>query len=136
MTEQELKQGTPTDPAEESEPQPSTDERLSEIFSAFEEYGAAGATESHTCLFRLTGDAGGDYLLTTADGKATVKKDGSSDADITVTLPAEDLVSDDDDAGTWTGRGPHRRRTSRKDPAASRAAMSAVNRSLQSPSCV
>jgi putative sterol carrier protein len=102
MTEQELKQGTPTDPAEESEPQPSTDERLSEIFSAFEEYGAAGATESHTCLFRLTGDAGGDYLLTTADGKATVKKDGSGDADITVTLPAEDLVRMAD--GDFDGR--------------------------------
>ncbi|MFP6599524.1 MAG: SCP2 sterol-binding domain-containing protein [Deltaproteobacteria bacterium] len=102
MTEQELKQGTPTDQAEESEPQPSTDERLSEIFSAFEEYGAAGATESHTCLFRLTGDAGGDYLLTTADGKATVKKDGSGDADITVTLPAEDLVRMAD--GDFDGR--------------------------------
>ncbi len=102
MTEQELKQGTPTDPAEESEPQPSTDERLSEIFSAFEEYGAAGATESHTCLFRLTGDAGGDYLLTTADGKATVEKDGSGDADITVTLPAEDLVRMAD--GDFDGR--------------------------------
>ena len=48
MTEQELKQGTPTDQAEESEPQPSTDERLSEIFSAFEEYGAAGATAWRT----------------------------------------------------------------------------------------
>ena len=102
MTEQELKQGTPTDQAEESEPQPSTDERLSEIFSAFEEYGAAGATESHTCLFRLTGDAGGDYLLTTADGKATVEKDGSGDADITVTLPAEDLVRMAD--GDFDGR--------------------------------
>ena len=102
MTEQELKQGTPTDQAEESEPQPSTDERLSEIFSAFEEYGAAGATESQTCLFRLTGDAGGDYLLTTADGKATVEKDGSGDADITVTLPAEDLVRMAD--GDFDGR--------------------------------
>ena len=102
MTEQELKQGTPTDQAEESEPQPSTDERLSEIFSAFEEYGAAGATESHTCLFRLTGDAGGDYLLTTADGQATVEKDGSGDADITVTLPAEDLVRMAD--GDFDGR--------------------------------
>mgnify|MGYP001225894838 FL=1 len=102
MTEQELKQGPPTDQAEESEPQPSTNERLSEIFSAFEEYGAAGATESQTCLFRLTGDAGGDYLLTTADGKATVEKDGSGDADITVTLPAEDLVRMAD--GDFDGR--------------------------------
>ena len=102
MTEQELKQGTPTDQAEESEPQPSTNERLSEIFSAFEEYGAAGATESQTCLFRLTGDTGGDYLLTTADGKATVEKDGSGDADITVTLPAEDLVRMAD--GDFDGR--------------------------------
>ena len=107
MVDSELEQagaaGEATKPETgEAESGPSTEERLAEIWAAFEEYGAAGASESHTFLFRLTGESGGDYLLRTAEGGAAIEKDSQGEADITITLPAEDLVRMAD--GEFDGR--------------------------------
>ncbi len=102
MIDSEREQAGAVPEAVEAEPQPSIEERLAEIFGAFEEYGAAGATEGRTFLLRLTGESGGDYLLTTADGKATIEQGYQGEAEVTVTLPAEDLVRMAD--GEFDGR--------------------------------
>jgi len=73
--------------------QPSTRERLDEIFEAFRNKGARGAVEKKTYLFQLTGESGLSFLLTTNNGQASIEQGYQGEADVTLTLSAEDLIA-------------------------------------------
>ena len=70
-----------------------TPTRLQQIFADFAAHGAPVATTTTTYLFRLTGDGGGQHLLTLAPGNAQWTSDFEGDADVVVTLDTDDFIA-------------------------------------------
>ncbi|MFQ5352085.1 MAG: SCP2 sterol-binding domain-containing protein [Candidatus Binatia bacterium] len=74
-------------------PQPSTKERITEIFDAFRQTGAPGAETPSSYLFRLGGEQGGDYLLSVSPDGVSWAEESECEADVTIKMTAEDFVA-------------------------------------------
>lgn len=76
--------------------------RLQQLFRDYETHGAPGATAESSYLFRLTGVGAGNHLLRLGPGWASWQHDWEGNADVTVTMEANDVLAVMD--GTLDGR--------------------------------
>ena len=93
---------TPEVTATETEPIVTPEERLKEIFDAFEANGAPGIEDATNVLFVLDGEGGGSHLLSLAPGKTTWNAGYEGEADVSVKLSVEDFFAIAD--GKFDGR--------------------------------
>jgi len=88
--------------AEDAVEQPSTAERLADLFESFNKTQLASGVPECCDQLKLTGDSGGDYKLQLGGGNIKVEAGCADSAEVSVTLSAEDLVSVAD--GKYDGR--------------------------------
>ena len=81
---------------------PTVQDRVREIFSAFEAQGAPGATTTTRCLFKLEGSATGTFLLEVAPSGVHWKNDDGETTDVTIKIDTSDFIAIAD--GSLDGR--------------------------------
>jgi len=87
---------------EPADDQPSTAERLADLFESFSKTKLGDGVLDCCVQLKLTGDHGGDYKLKLGGGAVTIEAGEEDEADVKVTLTAEDLVAVAD--GKYDGR--------------------------------
>lgn len=88
--------------AETATPSPTIQDRVREIFSAFEAQGAPGATASARYLLRLGGNATGLFLLEVSPSGVSWKNGEGETADVTIKIDTSDFIAIAD--GSLDGR--------------------------------
>lgn len=98
MSEIESAPSVPSTPP----PPPSIQDRVREIFSAFEVQGAPGATARSRYLLRLSGNATGTFVLDVSPEGVRWQQGESEDADVTIRIDTNDFIAIAD--GSLDGR--------------------------------
>jgi hypothetical protein len=83
-------------------PAPTVQDRVREIFAAFEAQGAPGATTTTRYLLKLGGNATGTFLLEVAPSGVHWKTGDGETADATISLDTSDFIAIAD--GSLDGR--------------------------------
>lgn len=87
---------------ETATPPPTVQDRVREIFSAFEAHGAPGATTSTRYLLRLGGNATGTFLLEVTPSGVQWKTGEGEEAEVTIRIDTSDFIAIAD--GSLDGR--------------------------------
>jgi hypothetical protein len=87
---------------ENATPAPSLQDRVREIFAAFEAQGAPGATTTTRCLLKLGGLATGTFLLEVSPAGVHWKTGEGQSADVTIKIDTSDFIAIAD--GSLDGR--------------------------------
>lgn len=87
---------------ETATPSPTIQDRVREIFSAFEAQGAPGATTTARYLLRLAGNATGTFLLEVSPTGVQWKNGEGEEADVTIRMDTSDFIAIAD--GSLDGR--------------------------------
>jgi predicted lipid carrier protein YhbT len=88
--------------AETATPSPTIQDRVREIFSAFEAQGAPGVTTTARYLLRLAGNATGTFLLEVSPTGVQWKNGEGEEADVTIRMDTSDFIAIAD--GSLDGR--------------------------------
>jgi hypothetical protein len=91
-----------TTPASTATPAPTVQDRVREIFAAFEAQGAPGATTTTRYLLKLGGNATGVFLLEVTPSGVHWKNGDGETADATISLDTSDFIAIAD--GSLDGR--------------------------------
>jgi hypothetical protein len=91
-----------TNPASTATPAPTVQDRVREIFAAFEAQGAPGATTTTRYLLKLGGNATGVFLLEVTPSGVHWKNGDGETADATISLDTSDFIAIAD--GSLDGR--------------------------------
>ena len=91
-----------TTPASTAPPAPTVQDRVREIFAAFEAQGAPGATTTTRYLLKLGGNATGVFLLEVTPSGVHWKNGDGETADATISLDTSDFIAIAD--GSLDGR--------------------------------
>lgn len=83
-------------------PTPTVQDRVREIFSAFEAQGAPGATSTSRYLLKLGGNATGTFLLEVSPSGVHWKNGDGESADVTIRIDTSDFIAIAD--GSLDGR--------------------------------
>lgn len=83
-------------------PTPTVQDRVREIFSAFEAQGAPGATTTSRYLLKLGGNATGTFLLEVSPSGVHWKNGDGESADVTIRIDTSDFIAIAD--GSLDGR--------------------------------
>ena len=83
-------------------PTPTVQDRVREIFSAFEAQGAPGATSPSRYLLKLGGNATGTFLLEVSPSGVHWKNGDGESADVTIRIDTSDFIAIAD--GSLDGR--------------------------------
>ena len=87
---------------ETATPTPTVQDRVREIFSAFEAQGAPGATTTTRYLLKLGGNATGLFLLEVSPSGVHWKTGEGEEADVTIRIDTSDFIAIAD--GSLDGR--------------------------------
>jgi predicted lipid carrier protein YhbT len=87
---------------ETANPSPTIQDRVREIFSAFEAQGAPAATTTARYLLRLAGNATGTFLLEVSPTGVKWKNGEGEEADVTIRMDTSDFIAIAD--GSLDGR--------------------------------
>lgn len=88
--------------ADAATPPPTIQDRVREIFGAFEAQGAPGATTTTRCLLKLGGNATGTFLLEVSPSGVSWKNGDGESADVVIRMDTSDFIAIAD--GSLDGR--------------------------------